>query len=404
MRILQSLNPLSFDPQAGPEARKALRLLIVAGFFMSFGFNAWNTLFNNFAVDALRLGPDQVGLIQSLREIPGFLGFAMGFIVMLIPEMRVAGFCVVLAGVGLLVMGRSADFALLLASTLIISIGFHFYDTANQGLALTYSRKEVAPKVLGALASIGAVATLVGTVVVFILAGPLGYRPLIYLFGGVTLAGGLVVAVLGNQGAVELLPRKVVFRRRYWLYYLLTFLLGCRRHVFGTFAILLLVMKFKVDVQLTATLFLVNAVLSMLAYPQIGHLITRIGERRILILNFLLIIPVFIGYAYVNVLWLLVFLYVADNILGGFALALNTYFHKIAISHEEITSNVSMGQTINHLAAIFVPALGGLIWQLYGSQATFLASTVIVLIGLGLSFLVRVPQPVAVPATAAALE
>ncbi len=391
---MRMLNPLRFDPQAAPEARKALRLLVVAGFFLSFGFNAWNTLFNNFAVDALHLDAEAVGLIQSLREIPGFLGFLLGFIVMLIPEMRLAGFCVVLVGGGLLIMGGASGFATLLLATLVISVGFHFFDTANSGLALTYSRKEVAPKVLGALASIGAVATVAGTIAVLALAEALGYRSLIYILGAITLAGGMIVAVLGNQGAVEKLPRKVIFRKRYWLYYLLTFLLGSRRHVFGTFAILLLVSVYRVPVQQTAILFLVNSILTTIAYPQIGRLVARFGERWVLVANFAILAPIFVGYAYLTSLPVLVLFYVADSILGGFALALNTYFHKIAVTTEEITSNVSMGQTINHLSAVFVPALGALLWRLYGYQATFLAGTVIVLIGLVLSFWVQVEQAV----------
>ncbi len=382
------------DRDVSSEARTVLRLLVIAGFFMSFGYNAWTVMFNNFAVDILHLNAEQVGLIQGLREIPGFLGFVMGLIVMVIPEMRIAGMCVALLGGGLVLMGGVHDFVGLLAATMIMSIGFHFFDSANQSLALTYVRKARAPQVLGALSSIGAFATVAGTLAVLALAGPLGYRGMIYLLGAVTLVGGLVVSILGRQSGAERTPRKVIFRSRYWLYYLLTFLLGIRRHIFSTFAILLLVQVKHVTVQQVAILSLANAVMTSLTYPQIGRLVSHFGERTILLVDFVLLALIFVGYACISWLPALLAFYIADNILFGFELALRTYFQKIAVSQQEITANVSMGQTINHLAAVFVPALGGWVWVRYGYPATFMVGIAVVLVGLVLSFWVRTqPAP-----------
>lgn len=386
-------NPLSVDRQASPEARRVLWLLMVASFFLQLGFAAWNSLFNNFAADELLLGADQVGMIQGLREIPGLLGFVLGWIVMLIPEMRLIGLCVVLLGGGLVLMSQTGGYWSLLVATMIMSVGFHFYESSRVSLALTFTRKEVAPRVLGALASIGAVASMLGTSIVLLLALPLGYRPLIVLLGAVTFVGGMAVTVLSNQGRAERLPRKVIFRKRYWLYYVLTFLMGSRRHIFSTFAIFLLVSEFHVNVQQSAALFLFNSIATTLAYPQIGRLVARLGERTILTINFAVLTVVFVGYAYLRWVPILVLFFMFDNILFGFALSINTYFHKIAVTPEEITSNVSMAQTINHLSAVFVPALGGLIWRLYGYQATFMAGTAIALAALILTQWVKVERP-----------
>ncbi|MGQ9683969.1 MAG: MFS transporter [Anaerolineae bacterium] len=386
---MRAFNPIALDRNANPEARQVLALLVVAVAVLSFGFNAWAVLFNNFGVDELGLGAGAIGSIQSLREIPGLLGFVLGAIVLVIPEMRLIGICLLLMGGGLVFMGRSDGYGSLLAATMIISVGFHFFDSANQSLALTYASREHAPRVLSALNSLGSVAALIGTLAVFVFSGLLGMRMLTYLAGGITLIGGAVVAVLGHQSGARQPPRKVVFRRRYWLYYVLTFLLGSRRHVFGTFAILLLVKVYHLNVQQTALLSLVNGVLIMLTYPLMGRLVVRFGERLILAASFALLVPVFLGYGYITWLPLLVLLYAADNILSGLAFALNTYFQKIADSPEEITANVSMGQTINHLSAVFVPWLGGLLWQAYGYSATFLAGTGIVLLGLAFSLWVR---------------
>jgi predicted MFS family arabinose efflux permease len=388
-------NPISSDEYTSPEAGRVLRLLVMAGFSLSFGFSAWGAIFNNFAYEELGLAAEQVGYIQSLREIPGLLGFVLGYVVMLVPEMRLVGLCVALLGAGLLITGQATGFGVLLLGTMVMSIGFHFFDSANASLILTFARKEHAPKLLGTLASIGAVAAVTGNLAIVALAGSLGYRPLIYLLGGLTLAAGLFVSLLGRQEATVKVRRKVIFRRRYWLYYLLTFLMGSRRHIFTTFAIFLLVSVYRVSVQQTATLFLANSIITVFCYRLIGQLTARFGERAVLTANFVLLAMIFTGYAYITSLPVLVLFFIIDNALFGSSLAIRTYFQKMAVTQEEITSNVSMGQTINHLSAVFVPALGGVLWRLYGYQATFLAGTVIVLLSLVLTQWVRVERSAA---------
>jgi predicted MFS family arabinose efflux permease len=92
-------------------------------------------------------------------------------------------------------------------------------------------------------------------------------------------------------------------------------------------------------------------------------------------------------------------LFVIDNVMFGFNLALTTYFQKIAVTQEEITSNLSVEQTINHISAIVIPIIGGTVWVMFGSQAPFLIGVVIVLISLVLAQGIRTP---AEPVTATA--
>jgi predicted MFS family arabinose efflux permease len=161
---------------------------------------------------------------------------------------------------------------------------------------------------------------------------------------------------LGN--AKEGLPqhRQVILRRRYWLYYTLTFLMGSRRHILTTFAVFLLVRKYGISVQTTATLFLINSLINTYALQLVGRLVGRLGERLMLSIASATLIFVFLGYAYVTYLPALFVLYVLDNILFGFNLALTTYFQKIAIAPQEVTSNLSVGQTIEHIAAVVATA------------------------------------------------
>ena len=381
--------------------RRMLVYLVVSNFMLYFGFRMWQAMFNNFAVEEMGVGPGSMGWIQALRELPGLMGFLVGFLALFFSEVRIMALSVILLGIGMFLTGQATNIPFLLLSTLVMSFGFHFFYPSNNAMVLMAVEKQGTPKALGQLRSLGAVAALAGTGAVYLLAGSWGYRRLFMLVGGVVAVGGLLLLPLGNaQGGLPL-RRRVVLRRRYWLYYLLSFLMGSRRHIFTTFAILLLVREYGISVQTTATLFLVNSLVNIYVLQLVGKLVSRVGERLMLSIAFGTLALVFLGYAYVTYLPALFVLYVIDNVMFGFNLALVTYFQKIAVTPEEITSNLSVEQTINHVAAIVVPVMGGIVWELFGSQAPFLAGVGIVLVSLVLTQFMRTPpEPVAVVATA----
>ena len=375
--------------------------VVASNLMLYFGFRVWQAMFNNFAVEEIGVGPGDIGWIQALREVPGLLGFLLGFLAIYISETRVMAVSIILLGIGAFMVGQAETVPILLVSTVIMSIGFHFFYPSNTAVVLMVADKKESPRILGQLRSLGALAALLATGTVYLLAERVGYRALFMIVGGAVAVGGLLL--LPFKGAGESLPRrrKVILRRKYWLFYSLSFLMGSRRHIFTTFAIFLLVQQYGISVQTTATLFLINSLINTYALQAVGKWVGRLGERFMLSIAFGTLIPVFLGYAFVTYLPLLFGLYVLDNILFGFNLALTTYFQKIAITQEEITSNLSVEQTINHIAAIVVPILGGTVWKLYGSQAPFIAGAVIVTISLVLVQFIRTPAEVVYVAASA---
>jgi len=383
------------------ENRRMLVYLVVSNFMLYFGFRVWQAMFNNFAVEEMGVGPGSVGWIQAVREVPGLMGFLVGFLALFLSEVRIMALSVILLGIGTFLTGQAHNIPFLLISTLVMSFGFHFFYPSSNAMVLMAVEKQHTPKTLGQLRSLGAIAALLATGAVYLLVEPWGYRRLFMVVGGMVAAGGLLLLPLG--GAKEGLPqrRQIVLRRRYWLYYTLAFLMGSRRHIFTTFAIFLLVREYGISVQTTATLFLLNSLINTYVLQLVGKLVSRLGERLMLSIAFGTLAFVFLGYAYVTYLPALFVLYVIDNILFGFNLALTTYFQKISVTAEEITSNLSVEQSINHIAAIVMPVIGGTVWELFGSQAPFLVGVGIVLVSLALTQFMRTPpERVAVAATA----
>jgi len=353
------------------------------------GFRIWQTMFNNFAVEEIGVRPVDIGWIQSLREVPGFLAFILGIITLFISEAKIMGFSIILLGIGIFLTGHVYTVPYFIMATVLMSIGFHFFVPCNSAIVMMLTKSKDAPKTMGQLRSIGAVAALTGSVIVYVLTGFLNYRQIFMLLGLILTAGGVVLLFM--KGLKENLPlfRKIKLRKRYGLYYVLAFLMGSRRHIFTTFAIFLLIKKFGISVQTTAILFMINSFINIFSLQVVGRLVGRYGERLMLSISFSLLILIFLGYAFINSLPVLFLFFIVDNILFGFNLALKTYFKKIVVSDDEITSNFSVELAINHLAALVIPVTGGIIWQAIGSQAPFLIGAGMLVISLVLMQFIR---------------
>ena len=372
--------------------RRLFVFLVVANFLLQFGHRIWSATFNNFAVERIGVGPDMVGWIQSVREIPGLLAIGLALLALVFSELRIIAVSIVLLGVGVLLTGQATTVPMLLGATLVMSFGFHFFGPAANGALMMSVDKAQAPRVLGWMRTIAAGAGVLGTVIILLLVERIGYEALFLTVGAVLIAGGLILIPLGSKGHKLPTRRKARFRKQYWLFYVLAFLAGSRRHILTTFAPFLLVKDFQVAVQVMSLLYLANALINTFAHQLIGRAIARIGERWVLTIAYVALVPVFLGYALVSYLPILFGLFALDNVLFSFNAALTTYIHKIAVSPEELTSNLAAQQAIGHVAAVFMPAFGGILWALLGSQVPFLIGVGIAVISVVFAQWVRIPR------------
>jgi len=372
------------------DQRKIIQTLFVSNLVLMFGFQMWQVVFNNLAVEDLGLEAGAVGAVQSIREIPGLMGFLFVLMVAVLgSEMRVMGVNVVVLGLGLLLTGLARDLPALIMGTLVTSIGFHYFASGSEAVLLQVTAHAETPRALGRLSSVGALASVLATLGVFGAAFVMHNHHIL-------LAGGVLVIVAG----LALLPRMNMarwheargrstrrsVRRSYWLYYAMTFLMGTRRHIFTTFAVFMLVRLHGLKTEQIAMLFLLNSAINFLALPQFGRWVGHFGERRVLAIDFVCLVGVFVGYATIDSVPALVALFVLDNILFGFNLAINSYFQKIAIVPQDITPNMSLGQSINHVAAVIIPAVGGWMWETFDPATPFLLGAGVALVSTILTF------------------
>lgn len=353
------------------------------------GFYSWQILFNNFAVDLFSASAADVGIIQAVREIPGLLAFGAGALALYFTESRVGAVSIVTLGAGLILCGLSSSLWMLGAATVLMSFGFHYFEPNNSSQLLMLAKQGEVGRVQGRLLSFESIAGLAGAGLVLWLTLFLDYRVTFYLLGGaVTLVGlYLTWALPANRSDSDV--RTVTIKREYRLYYTLSFLQGCRRHIFSTFALFLLVKNYGLNITAISSIMLANNVITMFTNRAIGHLSDRIGERRVLASASAVLIVIFAGYAFVDYLAILIAFFLVDNVLVGSSIALKSYLRRIA-PPEDLTGCLSFGMTANHITAVVIPVVGGVAWTTMGHEVTFIAGAIVV--ATDLLFSLKVPD------------
>lgn len=369
--------------------KSRVALLYIMSISMVFSFSAWMSLLNNFVIEAASFDGSQIGILQSLREIPGFLAFTVVLVIIFVAQQRLAYISMMMLGVGVLLTGFYPSALGLYITTVIMSIGFHYLETLNQSLALQWLSKEKAPIILGKITAAKSFTSLVVFVLIYVMMKfySVEYKYVYAFFGGVTLIVGIISWMAFEHFKDDVVQeKKITLKKEYWLFYVLTFFAGARRQIFIVFAGFLLVEKFGVDVHNMVALLFINSVLNMYFAPKIGRFIVKFGERNTLRFEYIGLMLVFVSYAFVESLYVAYFLFVIDHILFSMAIALKTYFQKIA-DPKDIASASAVSFTINHIAAVFLPALLGLVW-LYSTSLVFIIGASIALLSFSLSFLI----------------
>ncbi len=338
--------------------------LIIATATNQASFAAWQALINNFARDSFGATGYEIGVQQSVREIPGLLAFTAIFVLFLLREQTFAWLSLGILGLGIAITGYFPATTGFYLTTLLMSVGFHYYETMNQSLSLQWFSVREAPVFLARVMSASAMAQILAFGAIWLIAQywHLDYKIMFAGFGLIGIAAALFLGL-----AFPRFPQKViqnpgfVLRQRYWLYYALNFMGGARRQIFVVFAAWLMVEKFGFQPENIAALFLLNYLFNFFLAPKIGRLILHYGERTAITLENACLVGVFVAYAFVQDSTVACVLYVIDNAFFSLSIAQKTYFQKIA-DPADMAPTAGVAFTINHIAAVFLPFALGFVW------------------------------------------
>jgi hypothetical protein len=383
------------DAASFPLWRQPVALLFLTAFAMPLAFSTWSALLNNFVIEAAGFTGVEIGWLHTVREIPGFLAIGVIALLLIVREQVLGIVSLALLGGATAVTAWFPTVGGIMTITLLSSIGFHYYETVNQSLQLQWISKDRAPQVIGWLVAAGSGASLIayGVIVLTWRTFDLSYD-LVFLVSGGLCAAIAVFALLAYPQFEAPHPQRktMVLRRRYWLYYALQFMSGARRQIFVVFAAFMMVEHFGFDVHQVTLLFLINFVANMVAAPLMGRALGVYGERSIMVFEYIGLTLVFLAYG--GIYWfgwgvvVASVLYVLDHLFFALAFSLKTYFQKIA-DPGDIAPTAAVAFTINHIAAVFLPAALGYLWVTSPTTVFMLAAC---MSGVALALALMIPR------------
>lgn len=360
------------SPPALSDAVRARGLLFVRMAVASVGFALvlQMSLNSNFLVEEIGVTGFQAGLLEALRESCGIIAFGILAILAGLKEPIIASLMLVLVWIGLTAYSVVPSYGTVIVMSLVWSQGLHVWMPLPNSMTLSLAEPGRSGARLGQQQAAGALGSTLGLALAFVLTlVGVAIRPLYVISGAAALLAA--AACLGIPRDLKTPGPSLVFRKRYLRYYLLCFLEGWRKQIALTFAGFLLVKIHHTPLLVMIGLWAAIQLIGYLLSPRVGKLIDRVGERPILIGYYAGLTALFVGYAFIARKEILYAIFVIDGASFAFATALTTYVNRIAPASEH-TPTLSMGVTMNHIAAVSMPFLGGVLWNTLGYRWAFL--------------------------------
>jgi predicted MFS family arabinose efflux permease len=340
-------------------------LLAVAIFLLSLGTGLQNGVNTNF-FQQLGLTDSQVLIQAGIREIPGLGLMFIAALVMHLPLTWRSVVSVAIMGAGYALYAAVHSWSALVVVSLMASLGFHLWMPLNNSLALGLASKKNAGKVLGTLASVGALASMAGIGSIMLLTQWFSLRVMAGIAGVLIFAAAIVLLRLPkNIGETAKAQPRLLFRWRYWLYYVLLLFEGSRTQVFSAFNIMVLVYNYSLSALQISFLLLASGLVNFLLTPRIGRLLDVLGERTTLTIGYVALALCFVGYALIDNVWFLCVMVVFINLLVTLSIGLSTYVNRIA-PPEELTPTLSTGISVNHVTSVGMSFLAGFLLPIVG--------------------------------------
>jgi len=384
--------------------RREIKVALLATLFFGAASGIFTVTFNNYLSEIHHLSAEARGWLEFPRELPGFLMiFVAGMMLTLLRETQMAAMAMLLTAMGALGLGFLTPGTTMLILWIIIwSMGDHVIFTVEGVIGLKLAREGGEGRRLGQFGGARNFGAITGVGIVFLLAKFMGDRyGLFYIIAaGCALMAGVLYLKL-KVGRGDKPSRRLVFKRKYSLFYAISALFGIRKQIFLVFGGWVLVAIHGVDVSTIALLYFIAATLGVVFRPLMGEVIDWLGERFVLAADELLLIVICMCYAFASDilpapydLYLLYSAYIFDSILFALRVARTTYLKKIVDDPADITPTISAGITIDHVVAMSLPILSGYIWEAYGFRWVFILAAAIALAGYFVCLQIKVPKVV----------
>lgn len=381
--------------------RDLVRALTATLFFGAAG-GIVTAILNNYLADVHHLGAEARGWLEFPREMPGFfIMFVAGAMLTVFRETQMAAMAMLFTAMGAIGLGLLAPTtALMVVWVATWSLGDHIIFAVEGPIGLKLARKGGEGRRLGHFGGARNLGTITGVGLIYLLSKLLGDRYDIFflVMAGFALVAGVLYLGL-KVGKGEPRSRRLVFKKKYGLFYAISALFGIRKQIFLVFGSWVLVSLHNVPVSTIALLYFISATLGVVLRPLLGDVIDWVGERAVLAADEVFLLVICMVYAFATdlfphdaAMYALYAAYIVDNLLFALRIARTTYLKKIVDDPSDITPSISMGITIDHAVAMTLPVLSGYIWEHFGFRWVFVLAGAIAVAGFFVCLQIKVPE------------
>jgi predicted MFS family arabinose efflux permease len=356
------------------------------------GTGCFAATMNNFLSDMHDMTSQDRGSLEFFREMPGL---ALVFLFALLNRMsdwKILRLGTMISMLGAALLFVPSNKVIVTFFIMIWSLGEHLIMPVRQAIAIQIAKPENAGQSLGFLTSAMNFGNVTGSAIVAVIFyvgvkySGLQQRYLYDIVWGL-IAVLMIVSTIStfNKNAPDETAKrpKLYFHRKFNKFYALELFYGARKQIFFTFAPYVLIREYGFSTARMAVLLAVCAIINIFAAPAIGKLTDRLGYRNIMIWDTIILCFVCLLYGFAGDIfprsiayWVVYINYIFDAIISTTALATNIYIRGIAETHDELSSTMSTGISINHFISILAGPVGGWIWAKYGIGLLFTFSAI----------------------------
>ncbi len=382
-----------------------------------------DSVLSNYFKDAYNVSALERGLIEFPRELPGILVLILVSLLSALTNIRVAMIAQGLAIAGLIWLGfMTPPFALMLVFIFINSLGGHLWYPLQDSIGMALIRDDSnAGRTVGLFKGVSMGFALVASLIVFI-----GFRlgffsfttpvKVIFLIAmGFLLMTMILLGTLDKQmkqpvelpgeDGVAIKRKRFIFRREYKYYYLLAVVYGVQKQIMFVYGPWVLIDLLNSKTDTLALLTMIGSLIGIFFIPALGRWIDRFGLKKMLYVDALSFIVVYVLYGILcsgfATGWLirsglpamLAFgIFVIDRMSMQMTIIRSLYLRSIALNPADIAPTLTTGMSMDHVVAVVCATVGGVVWTVWGPQYIFFLAAALSLINFFVAVKVKIPE------------
>ncbi len=396
-----------------PKLRKEMLLFFILITAAALGNGLSDSIYGNYFKEVFHVSTYDRGFIEFPRELPGMLCALVIASLSMLGDVKASLIAQVLACLGLTALGvLKPSFSVMLVFLFINSMGMHLFMPLQDSIGMSLAEPNQIGRRMGQYASAKTAVSFVAGIIVY-----LGFRSGTFSFSTPVItvfllgAAAFLIAITASIFLIKQMGRqpvtvrkfKLLFRKEYKYYYILTVLYGVQKQiafVFGSWVVIELLRK---GADIMSLLIIASSFLGILFTRYVGRWMDRFGIKKMMYADALSFIIVYVLYGFVvwgitsHVLpeagWPVMIIYglfVLDRLSMQLGIVKSLYLRSIAVNDNEVTAALSTGISLDHIVAIIAAQLSAAVWMNWGAQWVFFIAAFLSLGNLFVAF--RLPS------------